>query len=242
MQVYFYAAGIGSVLYYILLVRYTGKWDSTFSRFWIVCGGGHVLLGFFFSGLLPTVQVLLEIGVVVWWFMLLAVGGKILSCAGETCGREVDFLIVLGAQVRGTRITQSLKRRLDSGHAYLVNYPNTKVVVSGGQGKGEDVSEAQAMAEYLIRCGVEPERIIQEDRSTSTWENLCFSLGCLTSPRAAVAVVTNDFHLYRALLLAKKAGYKNLFGIAASSNGVLLFNYLVREIFAVILTKARQML
>lgn len=242
MQFYFYVTGIISFLYYLLLARYTGRWNSTFSRFWPVYGGLHVLLGFLFSGLPSAVQVLLESGVVIWWGILLTVGGRILSCIGQTCDREVDFLLILGAQVRGRRITQSLQRRLDSGYAYLADCPNTKVIVSGGQGKGEEVSEAQAMAEYLIHRGVEPERIVKEDQSTSTWENLCFSAVHLTDSYTAVAIVTNDFHLYRALFLAKRAGYKRVFGIAASSNKILFLNYLVREILAVVLTRMRKML
>ena len=149
-------------------------------------------------------------------------------------------IIILGAQVRGTQITNSLKRRLDAALVYLEQYPETKAVVSGGQGKGEDITEAEAMAVYLEQQGIDRNRISQEDSSTSTWENMKNigrMIGDLEQP---AAVVTNNFHLYRALLIGKKAGFTNLKGIAAGSNPVLLLNYLVREFFAVLWIKIRQ--
>ena len=125
---------------------------------------------------------------------------------------------------------------------YLTEYPGTIAIVSGGQGKGEAISEADAMAENLTARGIAPERIRRENRSTSTWENLKFSaeyIGDITQP---AALVTNDFHVFRSLMLGRQAGYTCLEGIAATSNPVLFINYMVREFFAVLLTKIKSMI
>ena len=146
--------------------------------------------------------------------------------------KGLRFIIVLGAQVRGVRVTLSLKRRLDKAEVYLRENPGTYAILSGGQGKGEDISEAEAMYRYLTGHGIEKERLIREKQSTSTWENLknCQAfVGDLTQP---VGIVTNNFHIYRAMMLGRRQGYLALQGLPASTNPVLLPNYLVREFFA----------
>ena len=130
-------------------------------------------------------------------------------------------------------ITDSLKRRLDAALDYLSRFPDAEVIVSGGRGSGEDISEADAMAFYLMDRGVEESKIIKEDRSTSTRENLRFSRRFLDAQKDSTAVVTNDFHIYRALLTARREGYVNVYSVPASSNPVFQINYLVREFFAV---------
>ena len=151
----------------------------------------------------------------------------------KRCRRQVDYVLILGAQVRGTWITDSLKRRLDAALDYLSRFPDAEVIVSGGRGSGEDISEADAMAFYLMDRGVEESKIIKEDRSTSTRENLRFSRRFLDAQKDSTAVVTNDFHIYRALLTARREGYVNVYSVPASSNPVFQINYLVREFFAV---------
>ena len=117
---------------------------------------------------------------------------------------------------------------------YLKKYPGTRVIVSGGQGPGEEISEADAMAAYLIRSGIDRERIIREDKSTSTIENLRYSRKYTDPEREDIGIVTNGFHMYRALLIAGQEGYRNAYKIPASSNPVFQINYLMREFFAVV--------
>lgn len=167
------------------------------------------------------------------WIFFLAVMSRILRPIFFRNQEEADCIIVLGAQVRGTKITNSLKRRLDAALEYLDRYPLAKVIVSGGQGKGEDISEARAMAQYLEENGVEKERIFLEDRSTSTRENLRFSAEFTDIRQKKNGIVTNDFHIYRASLIARQEGYEKICLIPASSNPVFQINYLVREFFAV---------
>ena len=89
---------------------------------------------------------------------------------------ERSYLIVLGAAVHGDRPSLSLYHRLSSALDYLNTYPDSKAVLSGGQGKGENISEALCMHDWLVSSGIEEERLIMEDRSTSTMENLMFSM------------------------------------------------------------------
>ena len=107
------------------------------------------------------------------------------------------------------------------------------MIVSGGQGSGEDISEADAMAAYLLSRGVERKKIIREDRSTSTRENLRFSRRYLDALSDSAAIVTNDFHIFRAVLTAQREGYRHVFSLPASSNPVFLITSLVREFFDV---------
>ncbi|MGC4017920.1 MAG: YdcF family protein [Muricomes sp.] len=149
----------------------------------------------------------------------------------------LPYIIVLGAQVRKTVITNSLKRRLDAALFYLKKNPHTQVIVSGGQGKGEDISEAAAMSEYLYLHGIDKRQIILEDTSTSTRENLKNSSKIIGNLAEPVGIITNGFHMYRALQIGRKLGFMNIQGIAATSNPILQINYLMREFFAVIWLK-----
>lgn len=181
------------------------------------------------------------------WLVFLVVVFLIWQAAGKVPEEDADYLIVLGAQVRGRKITNSLMRRLDAAYAYLCRNPRTKVIVSGGKGKGEDISEAEAMAENLLKRGINVERILREEMSTSTEENLRFSAEMIQresgiDPENVVVLVTNNFHVYRALMLGRQVGYQKLEGLSATSNLVLQLNYLVREFFAIILTKIRAMI
>lgn len=242
MRNYFEVIGICSILYYILIAGYTRKWNSTFAGFWIWCGGVHFVMAVCYP-LFPAFGRKLICGMLAaGWLLFCITAARILGAMRKDTDSDVRYLIVLGAQVRGTRITNSLMRRLDRAYEYLTVHPETMVIVSGGQGKGEAVSEAEAMAENLEMRGIDPRRVIREERSTSTRENLLFSAAYIGDMTQPVALVTNNFHVFRSLMIGRKVGYTNLAGIAASSNPVLFVNYLVREFFAVLLTKIKSML
>lgn len=150
---------------------------------------------------------------------------------------NLDYVIVLGAQVRGTRITNSLRKRLEAAKEYLDENPDTIAVVSGGQGPGEDLSEAQCMYDYLIENGINPERVIMEDKSTSTEENIKFSMDIIEDDyegdEPSIGVITNNFHVYRTVKVCRKKGYE-VSGIPAESDRILFVNYMVREFFAIV--------
>ncbi len=114
-----------------------------------------------------------------------------------------DYAIVLGAKVKlGGVPSLSLANRLDVAAAYLKEHPHVKVIVSGGQGEDEDRTEASVMFNVLVEKGIEPSRILIEDKSTSTYENLLFSKELLPNETTAITIISNDFHLRRASFLA----------------------------------------
>lgn len=163
-----------------------------------------------------------------------AVEGMILTQYNAQAEPGADYCIVLGAQWKTTGPSEVLRRRLDAATAYLNQNPHTKVIVSGGQGGNEVIAEAAGMREYLIQAGIDETRILVEDRSTNTFENLIYSGEFLDRESARVVIVTNNFHVFRALSIAKKQGYGSAEGLAASSDPWMAPNNLLREFLGVI--------
>ncbi len=226
--------------YYIFAVLYAGI-SSSFLWFWALTGAGFLILAvvtmlhkkkhvldFVPRVIKIVILFLLCIGICIFIVM----EGLIVSEMQAKPDKEIDYIIILGAQVRGERITKSLAKRLDAAYIYLVENEEIKVVCSGGQGPGEDITEAFAMKRYLIDKGISEDRIIMEDMSISTYENMKFSLEIIGDNEANVAIATNNFHVYRALYLAKYVGFKNVSGIAGKSDNHLILNYMVREALA----------
>lgn len=158
----------------------------------------------------------------------------------EAAEKTPDAVIVLGAGVNGTSPSLSLKTRLDAALSYLEAYPDIPVVLTGGQGYGEDITEAACMYDYLTARGVEPERLILEEDASNTAENFEFSAPLLEAAGMeigtdTVAVVTNDFHIARSRLIAAKKGYGVTYGVGAPIPwSHLEVNYYLREAFAVV--------
>ena len=163
----------------------------------------------------------------------LFVEGCIISAMTGSGEEPVDYLIVLGAQVKGTRVSKALSQRLSRAAEYLMEHEDTIVIVSGGQGQGEDISEASAMKTWLISRGIEEERILEEDKSVNTSQNIRFSKELMENPEASVGIVSNDFHVFRAAHIAKAQGLDAIPIPAPSSLGMYP-HYMVREAFAVV--------
>lgn len=162
------------------------------------------------------------------------VEGMIIAEFGAKAQPGADYVVVLGAQWKPGGPSYLLQKRLDAAVRYLLDNPETKVIVSGGQGADEPFSEAQGMSEYLIQEGVEEERIFLEDKSTNTYENLTYSGRLLDKEKDTVVVVTNNFHMFRTLNIAKKQGYAHAEGLSAGSYPAILPNNLFREFFGTI--------
>lgn len=131
--------------------------------------------------------------------------------------RKSDCIIVLGCSIYGTEPSPFLKGRLQHAEKLYREGYARYIIVSGGQGRGEYISEAEAMKSYLIERGIDSEKIIMEDRSVSTYENLKYSKYEMDEKGFADAIiVSNQFHLKRSSYIAKKMG------IDASFSGVYL--------------------
>ncbi|HYE10795.1 MAG TPA: YdcF family protein [Patescibacteria group bacterium] len=149
---------------------------------------------------------------------------------------EVDYLMILGAGLRGEEISLALRERMEKGVVYLNSNPDAVVIVSGGQGTGEKITEAEAMKKYLLDQGVSEARIIKEETSTSTMENFKNTREILLqdnieNPR--ILIVTNDFHMFRSKLLARRNGFIP-YGLPSTTPISILPNCYIREYFAVV--------
>lgn len=233
------AIGILSLIYYGVIISYSGT-GSSFSWFWLLagvfCTGLSLLMGFIASrnvSIPQPVRFVLIILVLLGISIFIFIEGLIVYHANKEPDPDMDYLIVLGAQIRGTHITNSLKKRLEASEVYLKDNPDTLVIVSGGQGLGEDISEAEAMKNYLINHGVDEDRIIVENQSKNTVENILYSKRLITMEDAKVALVTNGFHVFRAVSIANRQGISNIQGLSAPSDRILAISYYVREVLAV---------
>jgi len=166
-----------------------------------------------------------------------AITGAVLVKAGAGQIVPCDYVVVLGAGVNGTVPSLSLRERLDAAYDYLTEYPESICVVSGGQGSGEDISEAQCMFQDLTARGIDKNRVWMEDKATDTRENIRFSLDLIeeiTGNRPTqIGLVYSEYHLYRANLFAREENIIS-YGIPARTSWVTLrINYYLREIAAV---------
>lgn len=150
---------------------------------------------------------------------------------------SADYLIVLGARLYGDIPSPSLKNRLDIAIDNLNEYPNTKVIVSGGQGEDEWIPEAKAMRIYMIEKGIESERIIEETESGNTLENIRFSLEKIRSQDPSdnidIIVVTNKYHVFRTKFIARRVGVE-VRGLPAEIPPTVVVQSYLREYFAVL--------
>ena len=152
--------------------------------------------------------------------LLCVLEGIVLAGSRSSRDQQADVVLILGAMVYTSGPSQVLQLRMETGLHYLREHPDAVAVVSGGQGGNEPASEAGTMADFLHASGVPPERILQEDRSRNTYENLRNSAALLAGQgydleTARVLVVTSGFHLARARLLAKRCGLKQVRTLAA---------------------------
>ena len=152
--------------------------------------------------------------------------------------QDAQCVVILGAGVNGTEPSLMLSSRLQAALDFIADKPEVPIICSGGQGAGEDISEAECMARWLMEHGVDENRIYREDRSTSTQENFAYSEKIMADlgldGDAAFAYVTNDYHIYRA---GRIAGTDHACGVAATLPRTayydgLQLNYYVREAFA----------
>ena len=147
-----------------------------------------------------------------------------------------DAVIVLGAGIRGERVTLPLKLRLDKAIEYHHKNPDAKIIVTGGQGFQETVTEAYAMEKYLLENGVDKDKIIKEEKATSTSENMKFSKEILDAEFEndySVVIVTNNFHVFRGATIAKKTGFHKVSHIHAGLQWYNLMPCYIRESLAV---------
>lgn len=147
----------------------------------------------------------------------------------ESC----QYIVVLGARVKGTSPSVSLNDRINTAYTYLTEHPDVIAILSGGQGEDEGISEAQCMFDQLTARGIDADRLWLEDQATSTGENLIFSANLIerkTGVRPVkLGIVSSEYHLYRAGLFAKDCGIEAVGIPAKTSLFTIRLNYFLRE-------------
>ncbi|MGB3368301.1 MAG: YdcF family protein [Acidaminobacteraceae bacterium] len=187
-----------------------------------------------------TISLILIGSALVFTFTQVLIYSEAFNDSRQLNESELDYVIVLGAGLRGKDISSALKYHLDRVLDLDMD-SNMYILVLGGQGADELITEARAMNDYLIENGIEKKRIILEEESTSTFENFKLTLrkleseGFIVDDKINFAVVTNDFHIFRSKDILSKLGYDSI-GIAAKISGVVKVDYFFREFYAVINT------
>ena len=151
----------------------------------------------------------------------------------ESC----NYVVVLGAKIRETGPSASLWDRIYGAQDYLEDHPDVIAVLSGGQGQDEPMTEAQAMYDELIKLGIDEDRLWIEDRATSTWENLNFSLDLIeektgTRPEK-IGIISSEYHLFRASLFADACKVESVLIPAQTSVFTQRINHFMREVAGV---------
>ena len=171
---------------------------------------------------------------------LLLVGSTLAVVVRASLGDDhvqCQYLVVLGAKVNGTEPSISLRDRINAAESYLKRHPDTIAVLSGGQGQDEGISEAQCMFEQLTAAGIDPNRLWLEERATSTWENLQFTLDLIEEKTGVrptqLGVISSEYHLFRAGLFAAECGVEAIGIPAPTAWASLRLNYFLREVAGV---------
>lgn len=237
---------VGTIIYLaiaVLLVIYgitimSLQSGSKFFILWFITGGIFALAGFvhnsgifagFHKGLRITINILVIAGVL--WLLVTQL--LVVSAFFSKPSKGLDYILVLGSQVTESGPAPITKLRLDTAYDYLSENGDTKVIVSGGMAGSESRSEGEVMKDYLEGRGIAAERILTEEESRNTTENIRLSSHYFDKEEDTIGIVTNNFHLFRAKAIAKKQGLKNVSGIAAPCPPYYLPNNMFRESFGI---------
>ena len=229
-----------SILYFIIVLFYSGS-KTSFLWFWIALAIGLTSASFLLpylmnhpSTLNNVFRMVIQYGAWICLSIFLLAEGFLIAKSLQTPAPNSDYVIILGAQVRGKTPSLTLNARINTAAKYLNENPNSKAICSGGQGEGEDITEASAIKQGLLARGIKEDRILLEEKSTNTVENLTFSKAFIDDPKSSVVVITSNFHTYRASRIALKLGYENLSLSSAQEFLLTTPQYYVREFFALV--------
>lgn len=227
-----------SMLYYVTIVGFAG-FSLHFSKFWLFLSVGNFIAGILVHFLdrrnVPFIHVIegiLLFGIALFFVFYIMMYLFLKKKGEEKPIDYIPFMIVLGARVKGKTPTRALKRRIEKAYEYLAKNENTIAILSGGKGKGEWISEASCMQKILLEKGIAQNRLILEENSKTTRENIKFSKKWIKDKKEPILIVTSDFHVWRGRILAAENGFRSVYGLGAKSEPVLVLHYYTREILA----------
>ncbi len=231
---FYISAGIILVIAAFLKFALIGH---SFLAYCLVCAAAVVLIyGFLLKRKCRRILIALTVLLCLGFCLFLAMEIPVIIDSFGDDDVDADYIIVLGAGVNGSVPSLSMVNRMTPTIEYLESHPDCKAILTGGQGEGENLSEAQAMFDYLTARGIDPAQLIMEDKATSTEENLKFSFEIIGEEldSSTIAVVSSEYHLHRAKTMAKMLGVE-IYGIPGrTSYPVLMTNYFIREAFGMV--------
>jgi len=180
---------------------------------------------------------LIFVSIIIGCVSFIYIEGRIFESMKSNDDVDVKYAVVLGAGIDGGKPSLTLKRRLDSGIQFLEEHPSAKLVVSGGFGSGLRISEAEVMKRYLIERGINEGRILKEEKSATSDENLNYTQELLREQDGEqlqdIVIITSDYHMFRAKVIASKY-FSRVYGIASDTPFSIMINYSIREYLAVL--------
>lgn len=243
MYVYF-VLGIWSVLYFFTCLSYGGGLKLSWVWIWILIATFSFARVLMLKRKIDGLARLRVPKALVWLYRLVFVivltffiitETKIIGAMTATARQNLDYVIILGAGLHGTEPSNPYRVRIEKAAEYLNNNEGTLAVASGGQGRHEIISEAECAKRKLTeKYNIPENRIILEDKSTDTEENLKYSLKIIGDPTKSVGIITNGFHELRAMSIAKKVGYENVSSVPAKTLMPVGIHYTVREFFGML--------
>lgn len=240
-ELFFMVAGVLSILYYLAAASFKVAFASFFLIVGILCIAVSIFNIFLkkyipasrLKGLIKISKILVAAFIIS--FVLIQI--PIIFNGMKNDKKDADYIVVLGAGMWGDVPSLTLSQRLEKSLEVINEHPKAKIIVSGGMGPGETITEAEGMKRFLVKKGVNENRIIKEDKSRNTEQNLKFSKAILDKQdnrtKLPVIIVTSDFHMFRAKMLAEKLGF-TAYGAPSPIHPLTIPACYVREYFAVI--------
>lgn len=223
--------GIIFIIYYLFLCVFTG-FGVWFNAVWLMAGiifvGASFLDAVWFK---RAFCIVIAAGLIFTGIFMVPIVKA--SVSEPEAGAE--YIVVLGAEVNpDNRPSGILKHRLDAAYDYYGQNHDAIFIVTGCQGYNENISEARCMNDWLVDKGISQDQIIMDEKAENTYQNIENAKNIIGDESKLTAIVTSDFHIYRAMRLARNQGYENITGIPAFTRKTLLPNYYLREVAAVI--------
>lgn len=233
LGIVYMVAGALCIAYYFLIGFYS-RFGLSIQWIWLAGGAALIVAGLLTRRPVPRwLRYAWRTVLIAGLALLIALECLVVSGMNATAPPGMDYLVVLGASVYADGPSPALTRRINAVMDCLDQHPGARIIASGGQGKNEPISEALCIRDELVRRGVDPNRILMEDRSTDTRENMIYSKALIDRDDAAVGIITNNYHIWRSLRLARRAGLTNVHGIAATYTGPTLIHFMVREAISI---------
>jgi len=232
--------GISVFLYFIIVTISWRRFDafnflaSLFGAFIVILSLKNNFIAGLFKKIPKAVRYALIILFICFMLSFIVIQSLIIINMLNTSKPEADYVVVLGCQVAGEYASLPLLSRGYAAIRYLNKNPETKVIVTGGQGPGENITEAASLRRLLLENKIDKERIFSEDRSRNTMENFIFADELYNLKDKNIIIVTSDYHMFRALSIAKKINYKNVSGLPSRSQRSILPAFLLREYVTVV--------